>query len=219
MQKPANGCFRSQDCRSRAGCRTSALQPFSGTPDPLGALGGPWVVLGGLQTPKKILSFWDQFWPWNALFWVITTCYTMILVFWVKMGPSGPKKGPFGAKIGFAEKRIFLKNIGSNFDENARKVLFWVNNELRKRWASSFIENFSVRQNWHFWSRAPFGPFLSPGDSPDGPKLFYTVYLGGTHPYHILGPLNRPLRHSGGMNILTYFFTRNVPFDLLIKDL
>ena len=28
------------------------------------------------------------------------------------------------------------------------------------------------------------------------PKLFYTVYLGGTHPYHTLGPLNRPLRHS-----------------------
>ena len=28
------------------------------------------------------------------------------------------------------------------------------------------------------------------------PKLFYTVYLGGTQPYHTLGPLNRPLRHS-----------------------
>ena len=28
------------------------------------------------------------------------------------------------------------------------------------------------------------------------PKLFYTVYLGDTHPYHTIGPLNRPLRHS-----------------------
>ena len=41
------------------------------------------------------------------------------------------KKGPFWAKIGFAEKRIFLKNIGSNFNENVRKVLFWVNNEVK----------------------------------------------------------------------------------------
>ena len=53
------------------------------------------------------------------------------------------KKRPFWAKIGFAENWIFLKNIDSNFDENARKVLFWVNNELRKKWARSFIENFS----------------------------------------------------------------------------
>ena len=42
------------------------------------------------------------------------------------------KKRPFWAKIGFAEKWIFLKNIGSNFDENARKVLLGVNNEVKK---------------------------------------------------------------------------------------
>ena len=41
------------------------------------------------------------------------------------------KKRPFWAKIGFAEKWIFLKNIGSNFDENARKVPFGVNNEVK----------------------------------------------------------------------------------------
>ena len=29
------------------------------------------------------------------------------------------QKRPFWAKIGFAEKWLFLKNIGSNFDENA----------------------------------------------------------------------------------------------------
>ena len=37
-------------------------------------------------------------------------------------GALRAKKRPFWAKIGFAEKWIFLKNIGSNFDENARKV-------------------------------------------------------------------------------------------------
>ena len=30
------------------------------------------------------------------------------------------------------------------------------------------------------------------------PKHFHTVYLGATHPYHALGPLNGPLRHSWG---------------------
>ena len=30
------------------------------------------------------------------------------------------------------------------------------------------------------------------------PKHFHTVCLGGTHPYHVLGPLTRPLRHSQG---------------------
>ena len=30
------------------------------------------------------------------------------------------------------------------------------------------------------------------------PKHFHTVCLGGTHPYHMLGPLTRPLRHFWG---------------------
>ena len=30
------------------------------------------------------------------------------------------------------------------------------------------------------------------------PKHFHTVCLGGTHPYHALGPLNGPLLHSRG---------------------
>merc|ERR1711989_9086 len=30
------------------------------------------------------------------------------------------------------------------------------------------------------------------------PKHFHTVCLGGTHPYHVLGPLTKPLRHSWG---------------------
>ena len=30
------------------------------------------------------------------------------------------------------------------------------------------------------------------------PKHFHTVCLGGTHPYHVLGPLTRPLWHSQG---------------------
>merc|ERR1711989_93581 len=30
------------------------------------------------------------------------------------------------------------------------------------------------------------------------PKHFHTVCLGGTHPYHVLGPHTKPLRHSWG---------------------
>ena len=77
---------------------TSALEPFLGPLDPWGALGGPWVGWGGLTTPKLPFSFEDQFKPWNGLFWLITTSYTMFLRFWVKMGPSGPKKGSFWPK-------------------------------------------------------------------------------------------------------------------------
>ena len=72
---------------------TSALEPFLGPLDPWGALGGPWVVWGGLTTPKLPFSFEDQFKPWNWLFWLITTSYPMFLRFWVKMGPRAQKKG------------------------------------------------------------------------------------------------------------------------------
>ena len=77
---------------------TSALEPFLGPLDPWGALGGPWVVWGGLTTQKLPFSFRDQSKPWNGLFWLTITSYTMFLRFWVKMGPSGPKKGCFWPK-------------------------------------------------------------------------------------------------------------------------
>ena len=70
------------------------LQPSG----PLGGSGGPLGGLGGLTTPKLPFSFEDQFKPWNWLFWLITTSYTMFLRFWVKMGPSGPKKCSFWPK-------------------------------------------------------------------------------------------------------------------------
>ena len=76
----------------------SALQPFWVPPDPWGGLGGPGGVWGGLPTPKLPLLFGDQFKPWNAMFWVKTTCTTMFLRFWVKWGPPGSKKGRFGPK-------------------------------------------------------------------------------------------------------------------------
>ena len=41
--------------------------------------------------------------------------------------------------------------------------------KLKKWWECRPIKNFSPWQNWNFWSRAPFGPFLSPGDSREGP--------------------------------------------------
>ena len=77
---------------------TRALEPFLGPLDPWGALGGPWVVWGGLTTQKLPFSFRDQSKPWNGLFWLTITSYTMFLRFWVKMGPSGPKKGRFWPK-------------------------------------------------------------------------------------------------------------------------
>ena len=162
----------------------------------MGGSGGPLGGLGGSAEPKNEIIVLR---PILVLECIVLGHNNLLHYDFGVLGQNWAlraKKRPFWAKIGFAENWIFLKNIDSNFDENARKVLFWVNNELRKKWARSFIENFSGCQKWNFWSRAPFGPFLSPGDSPVGPKLFYTVYLGGTHPYHILGPLNRPLRHS-----------------------
>ena len=51
-----------------------------------------------------------------------------------------------------------------------------------------------------FLVQGPFWPPLSTGDGRNGPtgfqKHFHTVCLGGTHPYHALGPLNGPLLHS-----------------------
>ena len=77
---------------------TSVLQPFLGPPDPWGGLGGHGGVLGGLPPPKMPLCLRDQFKPWNGLFWLMITGYTIFLRFRVKMGLSGPKKGHFGPK-------------------------------------------------------------------------------------------------------------------------
>ena len=41
--------------------------------------------------------------------------------------------------------------------------------KLKKWWECRPIKKISPWQNWNFWSRAPFGPFLSPGDSREGP--------------------------------------------------
>ena len=88
---------------------TSALQWFWVPPDPWGGLGGPGGVWGGLPTPKLPLLFGDQFQPWNAMFWVKTTCNTMFLMFWVKWGPPGSKKAVLGPnrvckKVDFSQK-------------------------------------------------------------------------------------------------------------------
>ena len=55
------------------------------------------------------------------------------------------KEAVFGPK-GYTNNWIFLKNIGSDLAKIARKGLFWVNNELRKRLESTPIENFSQCQ-------------------------------------------------------------------------
>ena len=108
---------------------------------------GAWGGFGGSAEPKNDIIVLR---PFLALDCIVLGHNNLIHYDFGVLGQNGAlraKKRPFWAKIGFAEKWIFLKNIGSNFDENARKVLFWVNNELRKRWASLFIENFSGCQN------------------------------------------------------------------------
>ena len=47
-------------------------------------------------------------------------------------GPLGAKKRLFLAKIGYAKKWIFLKNIIFKFVKNAQKVPLGVNNDARK---------------------------------------------------------------------------------------
>ena len=74
-----------------------------------GVWGGSGGIWGGLQTPKMTLLLGGHFRPWNALFWVITTCLTMFLRFWVKIGPSGPKKGRFWPKQGIQKSAFFSK--------------------------------------------------------------------------------------------------------------
>ena len=77
---------------------TSAFRPILAPWGHWGGLGGPRGVWGALQTPKMTLLLGGHFRPRNALFWVMTTCLTMFLRFWVKIGPSGPKKGRFWPK-------------------------------------------------------------------------------------------------------------------------
>ena len=62
-------------------------------------------------------------------------------------GALGTKKRPFLAQIGYAKKWIFLKNTIFKFVKIAQKVPFWVNNNVRKRWATILDKNFSGSQN------------------------------------------------------------------------
>ena len=112
-----------------------------------GGVWGAWGGFGGSAEPKNDIIVLR---PFLALECIVLGHNNLLHYDFGVLGQNGAlraKKRPFWAKIGFAEKLIFLKNIGSNFDENAREVLFWVNNELRKRWASLPIKNFSVWQN------------------------------------------------------------------------
>merc|ERR1711867_110968 len=108
-----------------------------------GGSGGPLGGLGGSAEPKNDIIVLR---PILVLECIVLGHNNLLHYDFGVLGQNWAlraKKRPFWAKIGFAENWIFLKNIDSNFDENARKVLFWVNNELRKKWARSFIENFS----------------------------------------------------------------------------
>ena len=93
---PSESCFFVINYQHWTG--RSAFGPFLALLDHGGGLGGPGGVMRGLKTLKMTLSIGDHLRPWNAMFWVVTTSYTMFLWFWVKTGPSGPKKGRFWPK-------------------------------------------------------------------------------------------------------------------------
>ena len=93
---PSESCFFVINYQHWTG--RSAFGPFLALLDHGGGLGGPGGVMRGLKTLKMTLSIGDHLRTWNAMFWVVTTSYTMFLWFWVKTGPSGPKKGCFWPK-------------------------------------------------------------------------------------------------------------------------
>ena len=93
---PSESCFFFINYQHWTG--RSAFGPFLALLDHGGGLGGPGGVMRGLKTLKMTLSIGDHLRTWNAMFWVVTTSYTMFLWFWVKTGPSGPKKGRFWPK-------------------------------------------------------------------------------------------------------------------------
>ena len=55
----------------------------------------------------------------------------------------------------------------------------------------------------------PGGPWAAPGTWFD-PKCHWLVQLGGPHPYHVLGPLKRPLRHSRGPQRAKVFWCETI---------
>ena len=93
---PSESCFFVINYQHWTG--RSAFGPFLALLDHGGGLGGPGGVMRGLKTLKMTLSIGDHLRPWNGLFWLLTISYTMFLWFWVKTGPSGPKKGRFWPK-------------------------------------------------------------------------------------------------------------------------
>ena len=78
-----------------------------------GVWGGSGGIWGGLQTPKMTLLLGGHFRPWNALFWVITTCLTMLFeVLGQNRALGAKKKAVFGPnrvnkKVHFSQKHRF----------------------------------------------------------------------------------------------------------------
>ena len=70
-----------------------------------------------------------------ALEWIVLAYDNWLHYIFEVPGQNGPlrtKKRPFWAQIGYAKKWIFLKNIIFKLVKIARKVVFWVNNDVRK---------------------------------------------------------------------------------------
>ena len=139
---PRNGFFGINYHQWTSG---NAFWPFLAPPD-------PWGLSGGSVEPKFSTFCGATFGFQNVKFWIVSTENTIFSRFLAKISPSRGQKWPFLGQMGYAKKWIFLNNTIFKLVKIAPKVPFWVNNNVRKWWAWSFIEIFSGCQNWDFWS-------------------------------------------------------------------
>ena len=107
---------------------------------------------GGVRGTKIFNFLWGHIWvPKCEILDCINWKHNFFQVFGQKQ-PLKRSKMAFLGSNGYAKKWIFLKNTIFKLAKIAPKVPFLVNNNVRKWWAWSFIENFSGCQNWDFWS-------------------------------------------------------------------
>ena len=140
-----------------------------GPPAPWRGLGGPGGVWGGLPSQKFPLALGDQFQPWDALFWIETTCNTMFLRFGVRMGPSGPKKAVLGPNR-VCKKVDISQNTILDFPQIGKIDTFWVNNNDETTTGTEPILKFFSKTIWSKTSpkwpqrdlKGPEGPDLVP---------------------------------------------------------
>ena len=113
--------------------------------------------------------------------------------------PGAPKRAHFGPERPFWGPRRSLGSPGGpNLVPSATGWSNWVgrihimcSGPLRDHYGTP-----GAPKRAHFGPERPFwGPRTAPG-ARIGPDCHWSVQLGGLYPYHVLGPLKRPLWHS-----------------------